>query len=154
MGTPMNALAAEMIPDPIFLRERRSLPGAAVDRLFFAQVREDPTLEIAALEPGPEDTLVVVSSGGCTALSLLAAGAGRVVAADLNIAQNHLVDLKATALTSLPHEEALGFLGASAADDESRMRSYRKLRGGLTPSAVQYWDRNPVAIRRGALQSG
>ena len=150
----MNALAAEMIPDPIFLRERRSLPGAAVDRLFFAQVREDPTLEIAALEPGPEDTLVVVSSGGCTALSLLAAGAGHVVAADLNIAQNHLVDLKATALTSLPREEALAFLGATAADDESRMRSYRKVRGDLTPEAAEYWDGNPAAIRRGALQSG
>ncbi len=130
------------------------LPGAALNRLFFAQVREDPTLEIAALEPRPEDTLVVVSSGGCTALSLLAAGAGHVVAADLNIAQNHLVDLKATALASLPHEEALAFLGATAADDGWRMRSYRELRRGLTPSAAQYWDRNPAAIRRGALQSG
>jgi S-adenosylmethionine-diacylglycerol 3-amino-3-carboxypropyl transferase len=152
----MNALAGAepWSSSSILLRERRSLPEAALDRLFFAQVREDPTLEIAALEPDPEDTLVVVSSGGCTALSLLAAGAGHVVAADLNIAQNHLVDLKATALTSLPHEEALAFLGATAADDESRMRSYRQLRGDLTPAAAEYWDRNPAAIRRGVLQSG
>ena len=36
-----------------------------------------------------------VSSGGCTALSLLAAGAGRVHAVDLNTTQNHVVELKA-----------------------------------------------------------
>src|SRR5882724_3279033 len=115
MGRTMNALAVveTWSSSPTLLRERCSLPGAALDRLFFAQVREDPTLEIAALAPSPQDTLVVVSSGGCTALSLLAAGAAHVVAADLNIAQNHLVDLKATALTSLPREEALAFLGAT-----------------------------------------
>ena len=134
--------------------ERHSLPGAALDRLFFAQVREDPTLEIAALAPRAKDTLLVVSSGGCTALSLLTAGAGHVVAADLNVAQNHLVDLKATALTSLPHEEALAFLGATTAHDESRMRSYQELRGGLTPAAADYWDRNPAAIRGGVLRCG
>ncbi len=150
----MNALAAAESSSPTLLRRRHSLPGAALNRLFFAQVREDPTLEIAALAPGPDDTLIVVSSGGCTALSLLAAGAGHVVATDLNIAQNHLVDLKATALTTLPHEDALAFLGARAANDESRLRSYRELRGGLTPGAAEYWDRNSAAIRRGVLQCG
>ena len=73
---------------------RVTLPGAVHDRLFFAQVREDPRAELAALRPGPDDDVVVVSSGGCTALSLLAAGAGRVVAVDLNATQNHLVELK------------------------------------------------------------
>jgi S-adenosylmethionine-diacylglycerol 3-amino-3-carboxypropyl transferase len=156
MATTMNAFAAvEPSSSPsTLLRERQSLPGAALDRLFFAQVREDPILEIAALEPGRRDTLVVVSSGGCTALSLLAAGAGHVVAADLNIAQNHLVELKATALTSLAREEALAFLGATASGGESRSRSYREIRGGLTPAAAEYWDRNPAAIRGGVLQSG
>ena len=59
---------------------RIALSGAVHDRLFFAQVREDPCVELTALRPGPDDEVVVVSSGGCTALSLLAAGAGRVVA--------------------------------------------------------------------------
>src|ERR671917_609508 len=54
--------------------DRVRLDDSVVDKLFFAQVREDPVLEIEALEPSPEKTLVVVGSGGCTALSLLGAG--------------------------------------------------------------------------------
>ena len=73
---------------------RETLPGVAGGgRLYFAQVREDPRLELAALAPTPSDTIVCVGSGGCTALSLLAAGAGRVFAVDLNATQNHLVEL-------------------------------------------------------------
>ena len=54
---------------------RSELSGCREDRLFFAQVREDPRLEIDALGPLQDAKVVVVSSGGCTALSLLAAGA-------------------------------------------------------------------------------
>ena len=90
---------------------RTTLPGAVQDRLFFAQVREDPRAEIAALAPSAGETLVVVSSGGCTALSLLSAGAGSVVAVDLNRTQNHLVELKAAACR-LGARDATAFLGA------------------------------------------
>ena len=90
---------------------RVTLPDAVHDRLFFAQVREDPRAEIAALAPSAGETLVVVSSGGCTALSLLASGAGRVVAVDLNRTQNHLVELKAAACR-LGARVAIAFLGA------------------------------------------
>jgi S-adenosylmethionine-diacylglycerol 3-amino-3-carboxypropyl transferase len=106
---------------PIQSRVRRvSLPDARADRLYFAQVREDPELEIEALRPGPDDTVVVVSSGGCTALSMLAAGAGEVVAVDLNPTQNHLLELKQKALAHLGREATLGFLGALPAPAAER----------------------------------
>src|SRR5438067_648777 len=89
---------------------RIGVPGARIDRLFFAQVREDPIVELEALDPGPNDRVVVISSGGCTALSLLAAGAGRVDAVDLNATQNHIVELKVAVLRRLDHDAALGFL--------------------------------------------
>jgi S-adenosylmethionine-diacylglycerol 3-amino-3-carboxypropyl transferase len=123
-------------------------------RLFFAQVREDPVLEISALQPEAQHTLVVVSSGGCTALSLLAAGAGRVIAVDLNSTQNHLVDLKAAAIALLPWEEALTFLGARPATARSRRASYLEIRSRLSPAARAYWDRNDSALRRGVIRSG
>ena len=54
-------------------RQRRfQLESFRRDRLYFAQVREDPNLEIGFLEPTADSTYVVVGSGGCTALSLLA----------------------------------------------------------------------------------
>src|SRR5262252_5685649 len=93
--------------DPV---RRVSLPGAIDDRLYFAQVREDPLLEIEALAPTADDSLVVVGSGGCTALSLLAAGARHVACVDLNKTQNHLVELKLAAVTFLPHDALLGML--------------------------------------------
>jgi hypothetical protein len=100
---------------PYRVRREIRLPSVSADRLFFAQVREDPLLEIDALAPAPDSTIVVVSSGGCTALSLVACGAGRVISVDSNATQNHLVELKAQAVRSLEPGALLGFLGAASA---------------------------------------
>src|SRR5215831_13459560 len=115
--------------------DRVTLPGATDDRLYFAQVREDPLLEVEALAPTSDDTLVVVGSGGCTALSLLAEGAGRVAAVDLNPTQNHLVELKLAAVTSLPHDSVLGALGGAKWTRAARAEAYGELRGRLSPAA-------------------
>jgi S-adenosylmethionine-diacylglycerol 3-amino-3-carboxypropyl transferase len=130
---------------------RATLPGAVRDRLFFAQVREDPRAEIAALCPAAGETLVVVSSGGCTALSLLAAGAGRVVGVDLNLAQNHLVELKATT-SRLGAAAAIAFLGARPST--SRAETYAALRGALSAEARRHWDGRQRQISAGVLSAG
>jgi S-adenosylmethionine-diacylglycerol 3-amino-3-carboxypropyl transferase len=130
---------------------RATLPGAVDDRLFFAQVREDPRAEIAALRPSAGETLVVVSSGGCTALSLLASGAGSVVAVDLNRAQNHLVELKAAA-SRLGARDAIAFLGARPST--TRAETYAALRVGLSPTARRYWDGRQRQVGAGVLGAG
>jgi S-adenosylmethionine-diacylglycerol 3-amino-3-carboxypropyl transferase len=130
---------------------RIAFPGAVQDRLFFAQVREDPRAELTALRPGPDDDVVVVSSGGCTALSLLAAGAGRVAAVDLNATQNHLVELKAAA-ASLGARHAIAFLGAQPS--ARRRKTYLSLRNALTPTARRYWDHRARAVEAGVLGVG
>jgi len=132
--------------------KRRSLPGAVDGKLFFAQVREDPVLEIEALQAGPGDTVVVVSSGGCTALSLLAAGAGNVVAVDLSRAQNSMVELKTAAVDQLSRMEALAFLGGTSS--AARAETYQRLRVQLTSTAQAYWDARPRAVKAGVLASG
>jgi S-adenosylmethionine-diacylglycerol 3-amino-3-carboxypropyl transferase len=175
---PSRARTASLAP-----LERLTLAGARSDRLFFAQVREDPILEIEALAPAAGETIVVVGSGGCTALSLLAAGAGRVVSVDLNSAQNHLVELKAAAVAwfgdgaeragsaargasnrpvaagaGATHPGANGgvvaFLGGAAAAPAARIELYRQLREALSPPARDYWDRRQAALARGVLGSG
>ena len=133
--------------------ERISLPGAIDDRLYFAQVREDPQLEIEALNPTANDSLVVVGSGGCTALSLLAAGAGRVAAVDLNQSQNHLIELKLAA-AALPRTAMLGMLGARKWGSEDRVDAYTDCRFLLSAEACAYWDAHLPAIERGALNAG
>lgn len=137
--------------DPATYR-RTDLPGAVDARLFFAQVREDPALEVEALAAGRDDTVVVVSSGGDTALSLLATGTGRVVAVDLNRAQNSVVELKAAAVATLPAAEATAFLGAAPADD--RAATYAGLRDRVGPATRAYWDSRSSAVKAGILNSG
>jgi len=133
---------------------RVSLPSGVDDRLYFGQVREDPLLEIEALEPGPEDSIVIVGSGGCTALSLLAAGAGHVTAVDVNRAQNHLIELKVAALAVLSRAETLAFLGATPGSGAFRLRAYDELRAHLTPPALAYWDGHRSGIAAGVLNAG
>ena len=131
--------------------KRVALADAMRDRLYFAQVREDARAELAALRPTIADCVVVVSSGGCTALSLLAAGAGEVTAVDRNVTQNHMVELKAAAAT-LGGREALAFLGAVEA--ASRTAVYHELRGFLSEGARRYWDTRENAVRTGVLGAG
>lgn len=133
---------------------RRTLADAREDRLFFAQVREDPRVEIEALAVGPDDTAVVVGSGGCTALSLVAAGAGRVVAVDLNAAQNHVVELKALAVARLGAPRAVGFLGGWPVPSAERLSAYDELREELTPFARAYWDGRRSTVADGLLNAG
>lgn len=133
---------------------RVSLPSAVDDRLYFAQVREDARAEIAALDPGSDDSLVVVGSGGCTALSLIAAGAGEVTAVDVNRAQNHLIELKLAAVSALPRDETLSFLGATDAAARDRLENYARLRPMLTGCARSYWDARLPLVDAGVLGAG
>ena len=134
--------------------QRVSLPSAVDDRLYFAQVREDPRLEIEALEPSADDSIVVVGSGGCTALSLLAEGAGQVTAVDTNRAQNHLIELKLAALIVLSRAESLALLGVTASTARARLDAYDEVRAHLTPEAIAYWDAQGRAVAGGVLNAG
>jgi len=95
-----------------------------------------------------------VGSGGCTALSLLAAGAGRVVAVDLNRVQNLLTDLKAAAVAELGSTGALAFLGGAPQPAADRLGAYQRVKPGLGPRAVTFWDAHPRWIGRGVLHVG
>lgn len=150
-GVSAPSVVAARAPKPL---QRRALPGATSGRLFFAQVHEDPLLEIEALGPVPGERIVVVSSGGCTALSLLAAGAGQVIAVDLNATQNHLVELKHAAVTRLGGTLAVGFLGGAWAAPPFRLATYGRLRSELSPAARAYWDARGRDVARGVIHAG
>ncbi|GAA1371154.1 DUF3419 family protein [Catellatospora chokoriensis] len=148
--TPQHPPAAQ----PPALVRRIELPGSVDDRLYFAQVREDPELEIAAFAARWDGPIAVVSSAGCTALSLLAAGAAEVVGVDVNRTQNHLVELKAVAVAQLAPGAAVGLLGGAPMAPAARRQAYEQIRGRLTAGARDHWDTHPRAIERGVLQAG
>jgi S-adenosylmethionine-diacylglycerol 3-amino-3-carboxypropyl transferase len=133
---------------------RTELASAVDDRLFFAQVREDPRLELAAFEDRWDGPIAIVSSAGCTALSLVARGAAEVIGVDVNRTQHHLVELKAAAVAEAGPDQALGLLGGAPRAPSARLRAYQQVRDALTPAARRYWDARPELVARGVLQSG
>lgn len=142
------------LPTQTFPLNRETLSDARNDRLFFAQVREDPLVELQALQVRPTDRCAIISSGGCTALSVLAEGAGEVVAVDLNRSQNHLVELKAAAVATLAARETVCFLGGWQASERSREKQYAVMRPLLSDPAARYWDQRVKYVRNGVLSSG
>jgi S-adenosylmethionine-diacylglycerol 3-amino-3-carboxypropyl transferase len=135
------------------LIRRTGLAGAVDDRLFFAQVREDPRLEVAALRDHIQGPIAIVTSGGCTALTLVAEGAEQVIGIDLNRTQNHVCELKVVAVSQLGPAAAAALIGGSPADGD-RLKTYQKIRLALSPDARAYWDARSPAMRAGVLNAG
>ena len=154
----MTAAAVALVPRAVQRVatgvSRTTLADASDSPLMFAQVREDPCVEVEALAPALGGTIVVVSSGGCTALSLLAAGARRVVGVDLSRTQNHLVELKYAAIRALERADAIAFLGAQPMPAVRRRRLYAVIAPLLTDTARQHWDVNRSSLERGVLRAG
>jgi S-adenosylmethionine:diacylglycerol 3-amino-3-carboxypropyl transferase len=127
--------------------------GGREGGLAFAQVHEDPSIEIAALAPRGAH-LVGISSGGDTALGLLAAGAARVSAIDVNRTQNHHVELAHRALTTLERADALALFGVHPATGRHREMIYRAVAPALGVAARAWWDAHPRPLRRGLAHAG
>jgi S-adenosylmethionine-diacylglycerol 3-amino-3-carboxypropyl transferase len=130
----------------------RRLQDALFTRLFsglvYAQIWEDPVLDMKALAIRPEDRIVTIASGGCNALSYLTADPQRITAIDLNAHHVALNWLKATAIRHLPdHATLRRFL--SGAQDPGLPDLYdRHLAAYLPPAMRAYWDAIDWGVRR------
>ena len=86
-----------------WLREAASLP------LAFAQVREDPRLDLKCVAPGAH--VAMIASGGDTVAVLSRLKLGRLVVVDINPAQLALTRLKLRLSREFSREDAMGILG-------------------------------------------
>jgi len=132
-----------------------------VSEIAFSQVREDPRIELRVIQKlakrQPHSLRVLlVASGGCTALSLLACPEiAQIDAVDLNPAQLHLVELRRQALMHLPLEEQLQLIGADrSASDLDRLSIYARLSPNLPASTKAFWDARQEQIAFGVNQVG
>jgi S-adenosylmethionine-diacylglycerol 3-amino-3-carboxypropyl transferase len=62
---------------------------------------EDPRLDRQALDLGPDDTVLVITSAGCNALDYALTGVKHVHAVDMNPRQNALLELKLAGIRHL-----------------------------------------------------
>ncbi len=141
-----NAVKRSRTLSPEGLRER--LFSLLFSGLVYAQIWEDPDVDLAALALKPGSRIATICSGGCNALAYLAADPERVLAIDLNAHHIALAKLKIAALRHLPdHATYFRFLGAASAKDNPALYdSY--LRSALDEAARDYWDARDWRFRR------
>jgi S-adenosylmethionine-diacylglycerol 3-amino-3-carboxypropyl transferase len=101
---------------------------------------EDPRLDRQALNLGPEDIVLVITSAGCNALDYALLGPRHIHAVDINPRQNALLELKLAGIHHLDYDTFFALFG------RGRLRTWRtvyqeQLRPALSFKARAYWDR-------------
>ena len=92
--------------------------------LVYAQIWEDPVVDMEALAITPDCHVVTIASGGCNVLSYLTANPAKITAVDLNTAHVALNRLKQVAVQSLPnHAHFRRFFGE--ADSAANVAAYQ-----------------------------
>lgn len=110
------------------------------NHLVYNTCWEDPRLDRVALELGPGDRLLVITSAGCNALDYALDEPERIDTVDVNSRQNALLDLKIAAIKQLSYDEFFQLFGRGKIEDWENI--YQRLRGDLPAPSQTYWDKN------------
>ncbi|MFM9977929.1 MAG: DUF3419 family protein [Sphingomonadaceae bacterium] len=116
--------------------------------LVYAQIWEDPVIDMEALAITPESHIVTIASGGCNVLSYLIANPAAITAVDLNTAHIAFNRLKVAAAKHLPDHASFHRFFALA-DAKANVRAYKvHIRPFLDESSREYWEGRDLIGRR------
>ncbi len=87
------------------------------NNLVYNTCWEDPRLDRVALDLGPTDNVMVITSAGCNALDYALAEPNHVYAVDMNPRQNALLELKLAGIRHLEFEDFFQMFGAGRLSD-------------------------------------
>jgi S-adenosylmethionine-diacylglycerol 3-amino-3-carboxypropyl transferase len=116
--------------------------------LVYAQIWEDPDVDMEALQITPDSHVVTIASGGCNVLSYLTANPRKITAVDLNTAHIALNKLKQQAALHLPDHAAFHSFFARADRPENVEAYKRHVRPYLDESSRRYWESRDLVGRR------
>ena len=119
----------------------------------FGHSQEDERTEAAALHL-PGGAALSITSAGEMPLNLLALGADRVVAIDIDPRQNHLARLKLASALCLERETAIRFLGYRQATGSERRRCLGELHPHLPRATAEFWSEHADAVTNGPIWAG
>lgn len=156
MATALAKARHTHIRDAVLQTEKLSKQGVlerafafAFRGLVYAQIWEDPVVDLEALQLGPGMHLVTIASGGCNVLSYLTADPARITAVDLNTAHVALGKLKLAAAQHLPDQASFHRFFADA-DSPANIAAYKAhVAPHLDQVSRDYWEgRDPVGRKR------
>lgn len=101
---------------------------------------EDPRLDRVALQLGPDDTVMMITSAGCNALDYALCQPRHIYAVDMNPRQNALLELKIAGIRNLDYDTFFAMFGQGRLDNYDSVY-FQDLRHSLSPSAKKYWDK-------------
>lgn len=116
--------------------------------LVYAQIWEDPVVDMEALAITPDSHVVTIASGGCNVLSYLTANPKAITAVDLNTAHVAYNRLKIAAARYLPDYGAFyRFFGD--ADQKANVAAYKQfIRPHLDDTSRRYWEGRDLVGRK------
>ena len=116
--------------------------------MVYAQIWEDPRVDLEALALTPQSRVVTIASGGCNVLSYLSADPARIYAVDLNNAHIALLHLKLAAVRNLPTYQTFFRFFAGAADKRNVALYDQLIAPELDAQSRAYWDGRDLSARR------
>lgn len=116
--------------------------------LVYAQIWEDPVVDMEALAIEPGQRVITIASGGCNVLSYLITNPSEIVAVDLNTAHVALNKLKQVALLHLSDYQQFRrfFADADTAENVSAYKVHVHPR--LDDVSRRYWEGRELSGRR------
>ena len=146
------------------VRKGAGVAGKVLDHAFafafrglvYAQIWEDPDVDMEALAIKPDSRMVAIASGGCNVLSYLVADPAAITAVDLNTAHVALGKLKLASARHLPDYAHFRRFFAEA-DRPSNLAAYHAyVAPYLDETTRRYWEGRDLTMRRriGGFRNG
>lgn len=150
------ATQAKRIIEDAVVRKDAKVSDKLLDKAFalafkglvYAQIWEDPVVDMEGLAIQPDSRVMCIASGSCNALSYLTANPASVTAVDLNAAHVALGQLKIAAIRHLPNYERFRRFFADA-DHKENAEVYRTMIAPhLDLQSRAYWEKRDLRGRK------
>jgi len=150
------ARSAGAVIENVVVRKEARLGSRLLDKAFamafkglvYAQIWEDPEVDMEALQIQPDSRVVTIASGGCNVLSYLIADPAKITAVDLNTAHIALGRLKVTSAQFLPDYAQFRRFFAEADRRENVTAYNRYVAPHLDETSRRYWEGRDLSLRR------
>lgn len=111
------------------------------NNLTYTTAWEDPQLDRVALDLSAEDTVLMITSGGCNVLDYALLSPQKIYAVDINPHQSALLELKIAAIQELDFELFWQLFGRGHLPNFKEIYQ-QKLHHLLSPFSQKYWTKN------------
>jgi S-adenosylmethionine-diacylglycerol 3-amino-3-carboxypropyl transferase len=124
--------------------------------IHFAQVREDPSVELSVINSLKSNSISVlmIGSGGCTLFSILGDHIKSVDVVDLNQTQLDLIMLKYEIITWYQDKEKIIDYFEGRLSKEEIKNVYDCVKDNLPPASKKFWDANEQLLYLGINNAG